>query len=78
MELFDDALTATLLIGLVAGVVELIKRAFDKDWRAVAIILGAGITGGVASLLLPVDLVAGIVAGLAASGYITLAQNIGG
>ena len=52
MELIGalEPLTAAILLGMVAGVVELIKRAFDKDWRACAIILGAGITGALCAL----------------------------
>ena len=46
MEVFDlDAVTTAILLGMVAGVVELIKRLFEKDWKAVAIIAGAGATG---------------------------------
>ena len=78
MEVFDlDPVAAAILLGVVAGVIELIKRAFDKDWRAVAIIAGAGITGALVGLLISVNPLIGAVVGLAASGYITIAQNIG-
>lgn len=78
MEVFNlDAITAAILLGMVAGVIELIKRAFDKDWRAVAIIIGAGVTGALVGLLISVNPLIGAVVGLAASGYITIAQNIG-
>lgn len=78
MEVFNlDAITTAILLGMVAGVIELIKRAFDKDWRAVAIIIGAGITGALVGLLISVNPLIGAVVGLAASGYITIAQNIG-
>lgn len=78
MEVFGlDAITAAILLGMVAGVIELIKRAFDKDWRAVAIILGAGAAGAVTAILLAISPLIGVVVGLAASGYITIAQNIG-
>lgn len=78
MEVFElDAITTVILLGMVTGAVELIKRIFDKDWRAVAIILGAGVTGALVGLLISVNLLIGAVVGLAASGYITIAQNIG-
>ena len=78
MEIFDfDPVTAAILIGCVSGIVELVKRAFDKDWRATAIIIGAGVAGGLTALLLSVNPIAGIVVGFAASGYVTIAQNIG-
>ena len=79
MELIGELepLTAAILLGMVAGVVELIKRAFDKDWRACAIILGAGITGALCALALGVGSLMGAVIGLSASGFITIAQNFG-
>ena len=64
------------VIGSVAGVVELIKRAFDKDWKACAIILGAALVGGLVSLAVPeIGVLAGVVYGLSASGYVTIAQK---
>lgn len=78
MEVFDiEPIAAAILLGMVAGVVELIKRLFEKDWKAVAIILGAGITGALVALLIAINPLIGAVIGLAASGYITIAQNIG-
>lgn len=78
MEVFNlDAITTAILLGMVAGVIELIKRAFEKDWKAVAIIIGAGVTGALVGLLISVNPLIGAVVGLAASGYITIAQNIG-
>ena len=78
MEIFDlDAVTVAILLGMVAGVVELIKRAFEKDWKAVAIILGAGITGALVGLAIAINPLIGAVVGLSASGFITIAQNVG-
>ena len=78
MEPFDiDPIVAAILLGMVSGVVELIKRLFEKDWKAVAIILGAGITGALVGLLVAINPLIGAVIGFAASGYITIAQNIG-
>lgn len=72
-----DATSAAILLGMVAGVVELVKRAFDKDWRAVITIIGAGLVGALVSLGIAVNPLLGAVIGLAASGYITIAQNLG-
>ena len=72
-----DATSAAILLGMVAGVVELVKRAFDKDWRAVITIVGAGLVGALVSLGIAVNPLLGAVIGLAASGYITIAQNLG-
>lgn len=72
-----DTMTAVILTGLVMGTVELVKRLFDKDWRACAIILGAALVGGVSGLFLGITVLQGIAFGLAASGYVTLAQNMG-
>lgn len=78
MEVFDlDAVTTAIILGMVAGVVELIKRAFEKDWKAVIIIAGAGIAGALTALLISVNPLIGAVVGLAASGYITIVQNFG-
>ena len=78
MEVFNlDPITTAILLGLVAGVVECIKRAFEKDWKAVAIIIGAGVTGALVGLAITINPLIGAVVGLAASGFITIAQNIG-
>lgn len=78
MEIFNlDPLTAVILLGMVAGVVELIKRAFAKDFKTAAIIIGAGTTGGLVAIPLGIDPLIGIVVGFASSGFITIAQNIG-
>ena len=78
MEVFDlDAVTAAILLGMVAGVVEVIKRAFEKDWKAVAIILGAAVTGALVGLAISINPLIGAVVGLSASGFITIAQNFG-
>lgn len=72
-----DATTALILTGLVMGGVELVKRLFKKDWKAVAIICTSAVIGGVAGAILGILPLQGIAYGLAASGYITLVQNIG-
>lgn len=78
MEILGLSTLATaVLTGLVTGIVELIKRIFDKDWRAVATIIAAALVGGAGGLVFGVNFLIGMVFGLAASGYITIAQNIG-
>lgn len=78
IEVFNlGAVEAAILLGMVAGVIELIKRAFKKDWKTVAIIAGAGVTGALVGLAINVNPLIGAVVGLAASGFITIAQNIG-
>lgn len=77
-ELFGlDAMTAIILTGLVMGGVELLKRLFDKDWKAAIIIAVSAIIGGIAGAILGILPLQGMAFGLAASGYVTLAQNIG-
>ena len=72
-------IAAVLLMGAVMGFVELVKRVFDKDWRAVIIIIGSAVVGGLVSLFpeMSFSVLTGIIGGLAASGYITLGQNVG-
>lgn len=79
MELLQtlEPMTAIIMLGMIAGIVELIKQAFDKEWRACVIIIGAGITGALTALALGAAPLMGAVVGFAASGYITIAQNVG-
>lgn len=76
-ELFNiEPVVAIVVTGMVAGVVELIKRIFKKDWKAVATILGAGITGALCMIPFGVNPLFGAVFGLASSGFVTIAQHI--
>lgn len=78
MDVFSlDPVTTAILLGMVSGVVECIKRAFAKDWKAVAIIIGAAAAGALTGLAISINPLIGAVVGLAASGFITIAQNIG-
>lgn len=72
-----DTITALVLTGLVMGGVELLKRLFDKDWRAAIIICVSAIIGALAGFAMGISPLEGAAYGLAASGYITFAQNIG-
>lgn len=72
-----DPIAALLLVGFVMGFTELAKALYDGEWRKAIIIAVAGVAGGVVALPLGLPIVTGIVGGLAASGTITLAQNLG-
>lgn len=77
MEILNlDPVVAIIITGMVAGVVELIKRAFKKDWKAVITILGAGITGALCIIPFGINPLFGAVFGLASSGFVTIAQHI--
>ena len=73
-----EPVTALLLTSFVIGFVELAKALYDKEWRKAIVIAVAGVAGGLIALFIGVSIVIGIVAGFAASGAVTLAQNIGG
>lgn len=79
-----DPVLALLAIGTIAGVVEGIKRLFDKDYKASGIILASGVVGGLLGLLLPfnetpaLSVVMGLVIGFSTTGYVTIVQNVGG
>lgn len=84
MEVFDlDPMTVTIFLGMVAGIVEFLKHAWTAifedwhEWRTCAIIAVAGITGALTALGMGADVLMGAVIGFAASGYITIAQNVG-
>ena len=84
MEIFNlDPITVAIMLGMVAGVVEFVKAAcvaFFTDghqWKTCAIIAAAGITGALTANALGLNPLMGTVVGFAASGYVTIAQNIG-
>jgi len=68
-----------LLATAIAAWTELVKRFQDKDWRGVAIILGAGIIGGLAGLahLQGLTVEAGVIAGFGVAGIHTIAKQVG-
>lgn len=72
-----DPIAALLLVGFVMGFVELAKALYDKEWRKAIIIGVAAVAGGIVALPVGLPIITGIVGGLAASGTITLAQNLG-
>ena len=71
-----SALATVVLTGLVAGGTELVKRIFDADWRVVVTIIVAALIGGFGGLVFGANFLVGMVFGLVASGYITIAQNV--
>lgn len=70
----------TFIVGAVVGFTQLVKSAFDRDYRTVTVITGAAIIGALAGFFSVegVDIPTGIVLGLTASGVVTLAQAAGG
>lgn len=77
MEILGLSTLATVVLtGLVAGGVELVKRVFDADWRAVITIIISALIGGLGGMVFGAEFLVGVVFGLATSGYITIAQNI--
>lgn len=72
-----DGIAALLLVGFVMGFVELAKALYDREWRKAIIIAVAGVSGAIVAPFIGLSIVTGIVGGLAASGTITLAQNLG-
>lgn len=77
MEILGLSTLATVVLtGLVAGGTELVKRLFDADWRTVVTIIVAALIGGFGGLVFGANFLVGMVFGLAASGYITIAQNV--
>ena len=77
MEILGLSTLATVVLtGLVAGGVELVKRVFDADWRAVITIIISALIGGLGGMVFGSEFLVGVVFGLATSGYITIAQNV--
>lgn len=72
-----EPVTALLLTGFVIGFVELAKAVYDKEWRRAIVIGVAGLAGGIIAPFIGLSIVIGVVAGFAASGAVTLVQNIG-
>lgn len=73
-----EPVTALLLTGFVIGFVELAKALYDREWRRAIVVGIAGLAGGIAAPLIGISIITGVVAGFAASGAVTLVQNMGG
>ena len=74
-----SGVAVALLTTLVIGATELVKRIFDRDYRAACIIGVSALVGALGGLLLfdELGLAIGLVVGLSATGLITTAQNVG-
>lgn len=72
-----DTLSALIMVGLVMGGAELVKRIFARDWLASAIIVVCGLIGAVAGFAMGITPLQGLAFGMAATGYFTIAQKIG-
>lgn len=71
---------STFIVGAVVGFTQLVKSAFDRDYRTCVIIIGAAIIGALAGFFQVdgVSVASGIVLGLTAAGVVTIAQAAGG
>ena len=69
----------TFIVGAVIGFTQLVKSVFDRDYRSVVIIVGSALIGALAGIfsIEGISVPSGIVAGLAASGVVTLAVGVG-
>jgi|GEM_PF-2379725 hypothetical protein len=73
-----DPTVLALVAFFCVGTVELIKRAFARDFQAVAVILGSTLTGlGLAFAVDGLTLVTGAAVGLGASGLVTVSSYLG-
>lgn len=68
---------AVLFLTLIAGTTELTARIRAKDWWVVATIITSAIVGLLFALYLRLDPIAGLGAGLAASGAIKVLNSFG-
>lgn len=68
----DDFITTILIPAAVAGFIECVSRLFKKDYEASVKIVGAAVIGVVLALLTDAPWTLGLVAGLGASGLITM------
>lgn len=73
-----NAILVAKILFLGVGSVELVRSAFDNNWRTFATILVSALICGIAGLSLDgIGFLAGVLIGLTASGVITTAQNVG-
>lgn len=73
------AVSVSILVSMVIGATELVKRIFDKDYRAVALIVTSVVVAALASVTIldEIGLALGIVIGLSSSGVVTGLQKFG-
>lgn len=58
----------------VVGVIELVKRLFDKDFKSAAIIAAAALAGALLATQVEATWFQGVLVGLTASGFVTTAS----
>jgi DMSO reductase anchor subunit len=70
----------TFIVAAVIGFTQLVKSAFDRDYRTVVIIIGATAIGALAGYfhIDGLSVANGVIYGLTASGVVTLGQALGG
>ena len=75
----DLAVSSLFVLTAVAGATELIKRLWDRDYRAATIIAVSALIGGLAGAFVidGLTFATGLVAGLSASGLVTIGQKVG-
>lgn len=78
-NLAQVAAVSPFVIIAVAGATEFIKALWDKDYRTAVIIAVSAVIGALAGAFVidGLNVATGIMAGLAASGLITVAQKFG-
>lgn len=78
MELLQLSTQQLLLLGtVIIGIVELLNRLRARDYWVAVTITTAAIVGGLVALYYKVDFVAGVAAGLSASGFLKAVNSIG-
>lgn len=77
MELLN---ISPFVVVAVAGVTELVKALFDKNYRTAAIIAVSAVVGAAAGAVAidGLNAATGLMAGLSASGLVTIANKFGG
>lgn len=73
------AVSISLLLSMVIGTTELIRRLFKRDYEAAALITASALVGGLAGVMLfpSVGFALGVVVGLSGSGVVTGLQKFG-
>lgn len=76
-ELGLDSSVYFIICLFVAGFIQMIQYAADREWVKVAKILASGIAGGLVGWIMGVNILLTICAGFAASGLITVVKRVG-
>lgn len=75
----DVALSSLFVLTAVAGATELVKRIWKHDYQSAVIIGISALIGGLAGVFVVdgLDFATGLIAGLSASGLVTIGQKVG-